>query len=102
MKYLHYLLCAALIVTTHAGCSHEAASNENLLETYAQYVVLRMTPGDSTASQHRLDSLLKTRGFTNESFFRELRTVGADPERMRSFYDSVKVRVSRIDSASAR
>lgn len=93
---------SGLLLVAVYGCSRNEALNDKLLDTYAKYVVLRMTPGDSSSAKGRLDSLLTSQGYTNETFFKELREIGADPERMRTFYDSVQARVSRIDSAKAR
>jgi hypothetical protein len=98
------LTYALALITLYVmvGCANDTTLNETLLNTYSQYVVLRMTPGDSVTSVRRLDSLLKARGYTRDAFFGELRTMASDPDRMRKFYDSVRVRVSRMDSASAR
>jgi hypothetical protein len=99
----HLLHIATLIFfTTLIGCSRTTELNENLLETYSNYVVLRNTPGDSSESKHRLDSLLFAKGYTRETFFTELRAMGSDPDRMRVFYDSVRARIARMDSAKAR
>lgn len=96
------LLSVFLSLATAYGCANDTSLNEKLIDTYAHFVVLRLTPGDSAASKHRLDSLLTAQGYTNETFFKELREMGSDPSMMRTFYDSVRVRVSRIDSAKAR
>lgn len=84
------------------ACDNGSDVDERLLTTYTQYVVLRMAATDTTTSQQRLDSLLKAQGYTKDQFFGDLAAYGANPERMRVFYDSVRARVGRMQAEISR
>ena len=101
MRRLTYAICTATILIA-AACSQNSTVDEKLLTTYTDYVILRMTPGDSARVQDRLDSLLTSKGYTNETFFNELSAYGKDPELMRAFYDSARARIGRMQAEISR
>lgn len=101
MKHIANAMYVAFIFIA-AACSQRDAVDEKLLTTYTDYVILRMTPGDSAVVQFRLDSLLKSKGYTAESFFNDLAVYGKNPELMRVFYDSARTRIGRMQAEISR
>ncbi|MFN5377638.1 MAG: hypothetical protein ACK5BQ_02600 [Ignavibacteria bacterium] len=84
------------------SCTKSNDIDERLLTTYTSYVIERMTPGDSALVQQRLDSVLTANGYTPETFFNELSAYGKNPELMRTFYDSARGRIGRMQAEISR
>ncbi len=90
------LLCFVFI-----GCSTEE-SEERLLSTYVDVIVIRESVADSATIARRIDSVLTASGYTQESFRNELRAKGQDPHTFTVFYDSVSQRLTRKREATLR
>jgi len=101
MTHLCITMMIALSILA-GGCAPNNDIDERLLQTYTSYVVVRMTPADSAALQHKLDSTLTANGYTQETFFTELSAYGKNPELMRAFYDSARARIGRMQAESSR
>jgi len=84
------------------ACTKNDVVDDRMLQAYTDYVVLRMSSSDTVVVQRRLDSLIHSHGYTQESFFAELSSYGQDRETMRVFYDSVRARVGRMQAESSR
>lgn len=95
-------IASAIASLALVSCTRQPSVDEKLLSTYTDYVILRMTPGDSLQVKHRLDSLLLAKGYTTDSFFEQLSTYGRDRDRMREFYDSVRSRIGRMQAEISR
>ncbi len=61
-----------------------------------------MASKDTAETTRQLDSLLGAQGYTKDAFFAELSRYGANPERMKVFYDSARSRIGRMQSEISR
>ncbi len=84
------------------SCTEKNEVDEKLLSTYTDYVILRMSSTDTAQTARKLDSLLTTQGYTKDAFFAELSHYGANPERMKVFYDSARSRIGRMQAEISR
>ena len=95
-------VCAVLITVSCVACTTSEDVDERMLKAYTEYVVLRMSSSDTVVVKKRLDSLIQAHGYTEESFFAELSSYSKNRETMRMFYDSVRVRIGRMQAESSR
>jgi hypothetical protein len=76
---INVLLITMLVATS---CTEKNEVDEKLLSTYTDYVILRMSSTDTAQTARQLD--------------------GANPERMKVFYDSARSRMGRMQAEISR
>lgn len=96
---INVLLITMLVATS---CTEKNEVDEKLLSTYTDYVILRMSSTDTAQTARQLDSLLAAQGYIKDAFFTELSQYGANPERMKVFYDSARSRIGRMQAEISR
>ena len=96
--FIAIIIAVALL----SSCGTNQTDESKLVSTYARVIIERESGLDSTVTAHRVDSIVRSAGFTRESFSEALRSHGNSAVQLRQFYDSVSAELNRMRSDSSR
>lgn len=100
--YLGISVALFATIALATSCGSDGTDERKLVSTYARVIVERESGLDSAATAHRVDSIIRSAGFTHESFSDALRSHGNSAVQLRQFYDSVSAELNRMRSDSTR
>lgn len=101
-KYLSVAIAIILAVALFSSCETNDTDDQKLVSTYARVIIERESGLDSAVTARRIDSIVRSAGFTPESFSEALRSHGNSAVQLRQFYDSVSAELNRMRSDSSR
>ncbi|MBU3678134.1 MAG: hypothetical protein FGM32_00815 [Candidatus Kapabacteria bacterium] len=84
------------------SCGANGTDEQKLVSTYARVIIERESGLDSAVTAKHIDSIVRSSGFTQESFSEALRSHGNSATQLRQFYDSVSAELNRMRSDSTR
>ncbi len=91
-----------VIALFSVSCSESSSVDERLVTAYAESIIARETSIDSVTSNRRFDSVVAKHGYNRTSFQEALRQQSLEPNRFRTFYDSVSSRLRQRGDTTAR
>lgn len=101
-NYLGAAIATVVAITLITACGANETDERKLVSTYARVIIERESGLDSAATARRVDSIVQSAGFTQESFSEALRSHGNSAVQLRQFYDSVSAELNRMRSDSTR
>lgn len=91
------VVCMLLLLAAVAGgCASDGDVDKKLVAAYADVLVARYSHGDTTSAGSVFDSVAVAHGYTPEDMHSQLRALASNYKGMKSFYDSVSVRLDSL------
>jgi hypothetical protein len=92
-------MLANLIVACSAGWSRQ---DETFVQTYVQILIIREQYPDTMKANPRIQKVLASQGFTEQTFAVQYERYARDPNEFRTLLDSARARVKSIGEQEQR